>query len=116
MSGVPQVGHLLNRTVAHWRPLLTADGGGGQESSWALLGTVRARLSQPSSAEDVQADRDGAEITHVVYLRPDAPVVRGDQLRDGALVLDVHAVYGPSVSVYLRADCESRQSQPPGGP
>ncbi len=112
MSAVPPIGHLLNRQLAHWRPTLTPDAGGGQSETWAQLGTVAARLSQPTSTERVEAAREGADLTHVVHMSPTSPVLRGDQLRDGGLVLDVHAVYRPSVAVYLRADCESRQSQP----
>ncbi|WP_433699098.1 head-tail adaptor protein [Nocardiopsis sp. CA-288880] len=108
-------GHLLNTTVAVWRVVLADDGGGGQTETWSEVSAQRARLSQPTAAQREAGDQDGARLTHVVYLRPGADVHRSDQLRQQDLVLEVVAVFEPSVrGTYLRADCTSRQEG--GGP
>ncbi|MDG9705547.1 phage head closure protein [Streptomyces sp. DH37] len=105
-----RVGRLLNTSVEVWRATRTPDGMGGWEETWAQTGTVRARLSQPSARERVTADQSQSHLTHVVYLDPGADVRRGDELRQPGRVLDVLAVFEPSVpGTYLRADCEARQ-------
>jgi hypothetical protein len=49
-------------------------------------------------------------MTHVVYAEPSSDIRREDELRVGALSLDVLAVFQPSESgTYLRADCEAQQ-------
>lgn len=104
--------HLLNTSVEVWRVTLAGDGGGGQVETWTSLGVQRARLSQPSATQREAGDQTGANLTHVVYLRPGADVQRGDQLRQPGVVLEVTAVFQPSVrGTYLRADCTSRQAE-----
>lgn len=105
-------GHLLNTSVEVWRVGLTDDGGGGQVETWVSQGEKRARLSQPSARQREAGDQDGAELTHVVYLSPDADVRRGDQIRQPGVTLEVVAVFQPSVrGTYLRADCTARQAE-----
>ncbi|MFC8124658.1 phage head closure protein [Streptomyces sp. NPDC057302] len=105
-----RTGHLLNTSVQLWRAVTADDGGGGQETTWQLQATVRARLSQPSARERQAADQSQASLTHVVYLKPSAGVLRGDELRRDGVVYEVNAVFQPSVSgTYLRADCTARQ-------
>ena len=112
---VSRVGRLLNTTVTVWRVVLADDGGGGQAETWTEISTQRARLSQPTAAQREAGDQTGADLTHVAYLRPGVDVRRGDQLRQDGLVLEVVAVFEPSVrGTYLRADCTSRQEG--GGP
>ena len=109
------IGHLLNARVEVWRAVLAEDGGGGQIETWEPQGTQPARLSQPSSAPRDAGDQLGAELVHVVYLRPSADVRRGDELRRAEQGLQVRAVFEPSVAgTYRRADCTSRQAE--GGP
>lgn len=106
------IGHLLNARVEVWRAVLADDGGGGQIETWEPQGTQPARLSQPSSAQREAGDQLGAELTHVVYLRPSADVRRGDELRRAEQGLQVRAVFEPSVAgTYRRADCTSRQAE-----
>ncbi|MFD3666964.1 phage head closure protein [Streptomyces sp. NPDC058672] len=94
-----------------WRASRTSDGLGGWVETWAQVSTVRARISQPSAAERVIADQSGSTLTHVVYLRADAPVRRGDELRQAARTFKVLAVFEPSEpGTYLRANCEVRQA------
>ncbi|MFE7159155.1 phage head closure protein [Streptomyces sp. NPDC057636] len=98
-------------SVAVWRYSRTADGMGGWEETWAQVGTVRARISQPSATERTLADQATARLTHVAYLSADADVRRNDQLRLGARVFTVSAVFEPSEpGTYLRADCEASQT------
>ena len=115
-----RIGHLLNAEAEVWRAALAGDGGGGQIETRVLQSVQRARFSQPSSAQRVVGDQNGADITHVVYFAPGADVRRGDELRprvDSEALsllakqrLDVWAVYEPSApGTYLRADCRARR-------
>ncbi|MFG1873388.1 head-tail adaptor protein [Sphaerisporangium sp. NPDC049003] len=110
------VEHLLNRTLAHTRPHTFSDGGGGQATEWRPVGTgtVRARVNQPTAVEREAGDQLSADLSYPIYLSPRAAVRRGDRLTDGHAVYEVLETYGPSVSIYLRADCRLRQSE--GGP
>ncbi|MFF7310555.1 head-tail adaptor protein [Streptomyces sp. NPDC008137] len=105
-----RVGRLLNRTVPVWRAVTADDGGGGQDTTWAQVGTPRARMSQPSARERQAADQSGAELNETWYFRPGTDVRRGDELRPPGRVLTVFAVFEPSEDgTYLRADCTVRQ-------
>lgn len=92
------IGHLLNRTPAQWRRADVADGRGGHTTSWSQVGTVAARFSDASPAERQAAAQQGVEISHIVYLLPDAAVVRGDRLVDGGMTIEITAVTVPSVA------------------
>ncbi|WP_327587043.1 head-tail adaptor protein [Nonomuraea sp. NBC_00507] len=112
------IDHLLNVSLTHRRPVTVRDSGGGQSTTWLPLGTVRGRVSQPtSSVEREEADQHGADLTYPVYLGPRADVRRGDELLDvvgGGRMFEVLAVYPPSQPIYLRADCRLRQSEEEG--
>ncbi|MDX3550980.1 head-tail adaptor protein [Streptomyces europaeiscabiei] len=104
---------LLNSSAEVWRETRIPDGMGGGEATWTQVGTARARFSQPSATERVVAAANGADLFTPVYLRSDADVLRGDQLRRGPDVFEVRAVFQPSEpNTYLRADCRQRQAQP----
>lgn len=106
-----RVAKLLNSSAEVWRSARTPDGMGGWTEGWAQVSTVRARFSQPSAAERVVNDRTEARLTHIVFLRDDADVRRGDELRTPGRTFRVLAVYEPSVpGTYLRADCEAHQA------
>ncbi|WP_306186968.1 head-tail adaptor protein [Streptomyces sp. MK5] len=105
-----RIGHLLNTTVSVWRAVTVDDGGGGQETTWTQVGTLRARRSQPSARERTAADQDGAQLDETWYFAPGTDVRRDDELRPPGRVLRVIATYEPSVTgTYLRADCTMRQ-------
>lgn len=108
----PIGGYDLNRTLTVWRPDPIDDGAGGQDVDYVEVGDVRARVSQPTAVERVAAAQAGAEHTHVVYVRPDADVARGDELRGGGQVFRVASTVMPSEPVYLRANCELIESEP----
>lgn len=106
----PNISKLLVATLDQWRPIPTADAGGGQSVVLVNLGTLRCRRRQPIVAvEGELAAQDVANVTEVVYVAPTADVKRNDELHFGDDVLDVHAVYTPSLPVYRRADCRLRQ-------
>lgn len=105
--------HLCNRSMTVWRRLLTDDEGGGQVTTWAEIGVVAVRVSQPSVQERVAAQQDLGDLTHVVYASPDTDIQRGDELRDPTLTVRVMATLVPSAPAYLRCECEERQ--PNGG-
>jgi SPP1 family predicted phage head-tail adaptor len=107
---VSRVGRLLNTSVEVWRETGIPDGYGGEHLVWTLQDTHRARLSQPSARERTAAQQAGADLTHIVYFASGSDVQRGDQIRTGDQILDVDALFEPSVTgTYLRADCTARQ-------
>ncbi|MEV8151343.1 phage head closure protein [Streptomyces fradiae] len=105
------ISHLLNRQLAVWRTLTTDDGAGGQTSTRVQHGTVPAKVDQPSATEQMVAMQSGSGHSHNVYLQPDAPVRRGDELRGDGQVLRVLAVVQPSTPVYAKALCELTQEE-----
>ncbi|NUT96730.1 MAG: phage head closure protein [Saccharothrix sp.] len=98
--------HTYNRELQVWRTAAVDDGAGGQITTPVLVGTVRAKVDQPSAAERMAAQQGGAEHTHTVYLAPDADVGRGDELRGSGQRLRVLFTVQPSRPVYLKAGCE----------
>lgn len=105
------IGHLLNRTLAVWRPTTVDDGAGGQETTYVHQGDVRAKADQPSAAEQMLAAQARSSHSHNVYLLPSAEVDRGDQLRGDNQTFRVLAVVQPSTARYSKAQCELIQSQ-----
>lgn len=103
----------LPEELAVWRPTATVDEGGGREVVLAQVGTVRAKVSQPSAAEQIEAAQAGSAMTMIVHMTPDTDVRRGDELRrsDGDKLRVRYTIHA-SRRTYLRADCE--QIQPEG--
>lgn len=106
-----RIGRYLNRQLEVWRTTTVPDGAGGQQTTLAAVGTVRAKVDQPSPAERLLAQQGDSKHSHDVFLTPGADVQRGDQLRgtDGlgvAQVFRVLSVIQPSRPVYSKADCE----------
>lgn len=104
------IGRHLNRQLTVWRETTVDDGAGGQESTVAQVGTVRAKVDQPSNADRMLAAQAGSEHDHTVFLAPRADVRRGDELRGtDALgtpqVFVVLSVVQPSTPVYSKAAC-----------
>lgn len=103
--------HELNRTFEVWRTVTSDDGAGGQITVPTLVGIVRARVSQPNSAERVAADQAGARLHAIFHMAPRGDVRRGDELRGDGETYRVTAVVSPSDPVYLRAECERIQHE-----
>jgi head-tail adaptor len=102
----------LRDRLTVWRASLVDDGQGGEEETYAQVGEVWAKVSQPSVSERTIAAQSGARLTHPVHLLPDADVRRLDELRDSAgTVFRVVSTVRPSTPTYLRADCERDQSE-----
>ncbi|WKV74727.1 head-tail adaptor protein [Streptomyces sp. PCS3-D2] len=109
-------GRHLNRRLEVWRPVTADDGAGGQDTSLALQGTVRAKVDQPSNADRMLAAQAGSRHDHTVFLLPSADVRRGDELRGTDRLgqhqrLRVLSVVAPSTPVYRRAACELIQRE-----
>jgi hypothetical protein len=110
------IGRHLNRTLEVWRTTTVDDGAGGETTSVTPIGTVRAKVDQPSPTERLIAQQTGSRHSHNVYLSPSTYVQRGDELR-GADALGtlqrfrVQSVIQPSTPVYSKAEVELTQSQ-----
>lgn len=115
MTVTPISWHELNRSFRVQRPTVTQDDLGGSTVTDVDRGLVRAKVSQPASVEQLEAQQAGASFSVIVHLRPDADVRRGDRLvaQDDGDDLRVKSTIMPSEPEYLRADCE--QIQPEGG-
>lgn len=109
---VPSVAHLLNRTLAVWRPAVSDDGSGGQDVTLSHVGDVRAKVDQPTAEERQVADQLRAEHTHTIRFLPDADVQRGDELRGDGQTFHVLATLTPSHPVYRRGLAQLIQSEP----
>jgi SPP1 family predicted phage head-tail adaptor len=102
----------LPETLDVWRPTAVVDEGGGRSEELAPAGTVRAKVSQPTAAEQIEAAQAGTSMTMIVHMSPDVDVRRGDELhRTDGDVLRVKYTIHASRRTYLRADCEQVQSQ-----
>lgn len=77
-------------------------------------GTVRAKVDQPSNADQLLAQQAGSKHDHTVFVSPRADVHRGDELRGTdalgqAQVFKVLANVQPSTPVYSKAPCQLTQ-------
>jgi hypothetical protein len=104
--------HELPESLEVWRPTKTEDDYGGEVVVPVQHPTVRAKVSQPAAAEQIEAQQAGSTMTMIVHMLPGVDVRRGDELRraDGDR-LRVRYTIRPSQAVYLRADCEQLQAQ-----
>lgn len=100
----------LNRELDVWRDTFADDGQGGQSETTAQVGTVRAKVNEPTAAERIEAMRSGVDLAYQIHLMPDADVRRGDQLRGAGEVFRVQSTVRPSTPTYLRAQCERDES------
>jgi SPP1 family predicted phage head-tail adaptor len=109
---VPIGAHELREWLDVQRPAEVGDGQGGTEVELTDAGRVRAKVSQPAAAEQIEAQQAGSTMTMIVHLLPDADVRRGDELlrADGDRLRVKYTIH-PSEAVYLRADCEQIQSE-----
>jgi SPP1 family predicted phage head-tail adaptor len=104
--------HELPESLEVWRPTKTEDDYGGEVVVPVQHPTVRAKVSQPAAAEQIEAQQAGSTMTMIVHLRPDADVRRGDFLhRADGDQLRVKYTIMPSEPAYLRADCELLQAE-----
>lgn len=97
------IGHLLNRTLAVYRPTTTPDGAGGQQVTHTYAGDVRAKVDQPTATEQRDGDRWGAQHSHTIRFLAGADVRRGDELRGDGQRFRVLATVRPSRGTYLKA-------------
>jgi len=108
-------GRFFNRRLEVWRPTRTADGYGGWATTMVRQpGTVRAKVDQPSNADQMLAQQSGSTHDHTVFVSPRADVRRGDELRGTdalgqAQVFKVLATVQPSTPVYSKAPCQLTQ-------
>ncbi|GGM14264.1 phage head completion protein [Micromonospora yangpuensis] len=106
------IGHTLTVRLDVWRATRTPDGAGGTTTTRAVVGTVRARISQPRAREQVEADQAGARHDANIYCLPKANVRRGDELRPAGAAPGsrpywrVMSTVRPSDQIYLRAAAE----------
>lgn len=107
---------LLNRSLEVHRPQSSDDGHGGQTTVLALVGSVRAKVDQPSPSERMVAAQSASRHSHDIYMLPTADVRRGDELRGtdalgNPQVFRVQSVVQPSTPVYSKALVELTQGE-----
>jgi SPP1 family predicted phage head-tail adaptor len=106
------IGHLLNSAVTVYRPAYVADGRGGRTETTAAVGTLRAKVDQPSATEQMVAAQMGATLTHVVHVAYEADVRRDDEIDVGeGRRLRVLAVVSDSHRTYKRVECRVIQGE-----
>ncbi|MFW6079070.1 MAG: hypothetical protein ACODAE_05575, partial [Gemmatimonadota bacterium] len=62
------IDHLLDTELTVWRPTATLDDVGGQDVTYANVGTVLASVTQPAPGERTIGDRWAGDLGQVVYL------------------------------------------------
>jgi len=115
MSGM--IGHLLTQTLSVYRSVDTVDNGGGRLQVFVQVGTVRAKVDQPTPAEVELAGVWGAQLSHVVRTEVYEDIRRedefGGELPSEVLAdqrLRVLAVVSDSHQTYRRMLCEITQA------
>jgi hypothetical protein len=111
------VAHLLTHTLSVYRPTESVDSGGGRAESNVFVGTIRAKVNQPTPEETQAAGVWGAQLSHVVHSEVYEDVRRGDyfggelpsEIEDG-FMLRVLSVVSDSHSTYRRMACEIVQA------
>jgi hypothetical protein len=111
------IGHLLTQTLTLYRGEETVDSGGGRVVVFAQVGTVRAKVNQPTPEEIQAAGVWGAQLSHVVHTEAYEDIRRGDvfggDLPSEVLAdqrLRVIAVVSDSHQTYRRALCDITQA------
>ena len=103
---------LLNNDFVQSRRRRTPDGQGGWAIDYVSLGAIRGRLRPASSRERTEAQQQGREITHVLYVVAGTDIKRGDRVTLNSLVVDVEAVREPSrAGEHLEIDCREIQQE-----
>lgn len=99
--------HLLNSSVDVYRATHADDGRGGRTSTPTKVGTIRARVAQPSATERLVAAERGAVLEYVAHVLHGADVRRGDELDHGGVRrLRVQAVVEDSSQTYKRLELQ----------
>ena len=111
------IGHLLTQTLSVYRAVETVDSGGGRERVVSQVGTIRAKVNQPTPEETQLAATWGANLSHVVHCEVYEDVRRGDEFGgelpsevEPGFRLRVIAVVSDSHQTYRRMMCEITQS------
>lgn len=99
--------HLMTHTLSHYRMVNVEDSGGGQVETFEQVGTIRAKVNQPTPEEVEAAGVWGAQLSHVIHTpvyndvrRADefggelpSEILPGFRLRALAVVSDSHSTY-----------------------
>ena len=72
------VAHLMTQTLSQYRGEQVEDSGGGQELTFSFVGSVRAKVNQPTPEEVQEAAVWGAQLSHVVHTEAYEDIRRGD--------------------------------------
>jgi len=111
------IAHLLTQTLSVWRSVETIDSGGGRERTTLQVGTIRAKVDQPTPEEEQLAATWVATLSHVVRCEVYEDVRRGDEFGgelpsevEPGFRLRVIAVVSDSHQTYRRMMCEITQS------
>jgi len=108
----------MTQTLSLYRPSTSTDSGGGQVVTFDQVGTVSAKVNQPTPAEREAAGQWGAQLSHVVHTPASNDVRRGDEL-GGDLPSDIPAdsrlrvvaVISDSHETYRRCECVITQAE-----
>lgn len=92
---------------------VTADGGGGGTTAWALVAEVWGALRPMSGGERIEADGLRTRITHELWIRHREGVLPGMRFRLGPRTFLIGAVFDAAERQrFLRCLVEERQPEP----
>lgn len=107
----------MTQTLSHWRSTDVEDAGGGQTETTVQIGTIRAKVNQPTPEEVQAAGTWGAQLSHVVHTPVYNDVRRGDEFGGETpsevlpgFRLRVISVVSDSHQTYRRCMCEITQA------
>ncbi|NWG24475.1 MAG: phage head closure protein [Pseudorhodoplanes sp.] len=84
-------GH-LNRRLALEAPLETPDGAGGVVRSYDTVATLWAQVTPVSARGEVEAERLGGAVTHLIRIRRSPDVTTRHRFRDGATLYRIVSI------------------------
>lgn len=107
----------MTQTLSVWRATDVEDSGGGQVDVFAQVGTIRAKVNQPTPEEVQAAGTWGARLSHVVHTPVYNDIRRGDEFGGETpsevlpgFRLRALSVVSDSHQTYRRAMCEVVQA------
>jgi SPP1 family predicted phage head-tail adaptor len=82
----------LNRRLALESPVEIPDGAGGVTRSFETAATLWAQVAPVSARGDVEAEKLGGAVTHLIRIRKSPDVTTRHRLRDGATLYRIVSI------------------------
>ena len=109
---MPIISALFNNTFSIYRPARAADGQGGWDITYTLMGTLEGRLSPSEGFSKEIAQSEEVHFTHRLYTNADEDIRKSDLVLIDTLTLEVLMIKEPSLADHhLEIDLRERQEE-----